>query len=223
MNDNKKTFQCPFCESAIPMEDVNVATDLALCRSCGKTCAFSLIGGVSEISVDCLKTPPRWIKAEKDFQGEITIVYRKLSPVLFFLIPFTAFWSGFSMWGIYGQQFVKGKFDLGQSLFGIPFLLGSIVLLTIIAFLLFGKWVITLCKGEGAVFVGVGFIGWKRHFRYARDSVVSLQKTSVEINNVPQKGILVRTGEKDFVFGSLLKEEAKKYIASAIMMEIGNV
>jgi hypothetical protein len=55
----------------------------------------------------------------------IEITYRRLSPVVLFLIPFTALWSGVSMWGIYGRQLVQGKFDPAHSLFGLPFLLGT--------------------------------------------------------------------------------------------------
>lgn len=43
------------------------------------------------------------------------------------------------MWGIYGTQIIKGKFELSQSLFGIPFLIGTIVLLSVIFFTLFSK------------------------------------------------------------------------------------
>ena len=82
-----------------------------------------------EISPDLLETLPKTIKMDTGFNGETIIVYHRLSPLLFFFLPFTAIWSGGSMIGIYGTQFWKCEFDLGQSLFGIPFLLGTIVLL----------------------------------------------------------------------------------------------
>lgn len=216
-------FRCPLCQSVIAADDVNVATDLALCRSCGRTSSFSAVSGSSEISLDSVNSPPRWIKAEKDFRGGMTIVYRRISPVLLFFIPFTAFWSGLSMWGIYGTQFRKGEFDLGQSLFGLPFLLGTIVLLIVITFLLFGRWKISLWNGTGSVFVGVGSLGWTRRFTYNRETLVSMRMTDVRVNEVPQKGILVRTNEKDFVFGTMLKEKVKQFIAASIMKAVTEV
>jgi hypothetical protein len=149
------------------------------------------------------------------------LTYRRLSPTLFFLIPFTALWSGGSMFGIYGTQIQKGKFDLGTSLFGIPFLLGTIILLGIIIFLLFGKWVITMNQGEGIVFVGIYSIGWKRHFSYNKNSLVCLQISDLKINNVPQQGILIRTDGRDFLFGASIKQEAKKFIAAVILKHVG--
>lgn len=201
------------------MDDVNVATDLALCRSCGNTSAFSVVTGSSEISLAALAKPPRCVKIERDFSGATVITYRKLSRVLVFLIPFTAFWSGLSMWGIYGNQFRKGEFDLEQSLFGLPFLLGTVVLLSIITFLFAGKWRITLKKGVGTVFVGVGTLGWTRTFSYNRDTLVSMRMTNVRVNEVSQKGILIRNETADLVFGTMLKEDAKQFITAVIMKE----
>ncbi len=213
-------YKCPLCGANIGMDDVNVATDIALCRSCGKTSAFSMVCGAAELSLDPLQNIPRGIRMENDLRGGITIIYHRLSPVLLFLIPFAAFWSGGSMWGIYGSQFRKGQFDLAQSLFGLPFLIGTIVLVGVIVFLLFGKWQITLGDGAGSVFVGVGTLGWTRYFTYNRNSLVTMRMTSVEVNHRPQKGISIRTDEKDFIFGTMLKEDAKQFIAAIIAKEV---
>ncbi len=213
-------YKCPLCGGNIAVDDVNVATDIALCRSCGKTSAFSMVSGVSELPLDPLQDIPRGVRIENDFRGGMTITYRRISPALLFLIPFAAFWSGGSMWGIYGTQFVKGRFDIGQTLFGIPFLIGTIVLLSIVAFLLLGKWRITLADGGGAVFVGVGTVGWTRYFTYNRDSVVTMRMTAVQVNHVPQKGILVRTDGRDFVFGAMLRDGVKQFIAATMMKAI---
>lgn len=215
----KRDYRCPLCQSAISTDDVNVATDLALCRSCGNTSSFSVVSGSSEISLQALAKPPRCVKIERDFSGATVITYRKLSPVLLFLIPFTAFWSGLSMWGIYGSQFRKGEFDVSQSLFGLPFLLGSVVLLSVITFLLAGKWQITLKNRAGTVFVGVGRLGWTRKFAYSRDTLVAMRMTNVRVNEVSQKGILIRNQSTDLIFGTMLNEEAKQFIAAAIMKE----
>jgi hypothetical protein len=212
---------CPFCRASIPLADVNVATDIALCRACGRTSAFSVVSGQSEISLDCLAEPPRCVRVEDGFYEGTQITYRRLSPVLLFLIPFTALWSGGSMYGIYGTQIIKGEFDLEQSLFGIPFAFGTMILLSAIVYLIVGRWVVTLNRGEGTVFVGVGPLGWTRQFSYNRDTLVSLSMTSIKVNDCPQKGILVRTGDKDFVFGALIRDDAKRFIAATIMQAVG--
>jgi hypothetical protein len=215
-------FQCPFCQSAISPDDVNVSTDLALCRNCGKTSSFAEVAGVDGIPADVLEHPPKGIRTMRNSRGDRKIVYRRISPILLFLVPFTAVWSGGSLLGIYGSQFRKGEFDLAQSLFGLPFLFGSLVLFVAIAYLAFGRWEIVLQKGMGSVFAGVGSLGWRRRFEYDRSTRVSLRMTNVEVNDVRQQGICVRTGENEFVFGTLIKEEAKQYIVASIRQSIAD-
>lgn len=216
----KSNYTCPLCQANIALDDVNVATDIALCRACGKTSSFADIIGVAEIPSDVLQQQPKYVQMTNDLHDGTVISYKKLSAILLFLVPFTALWSGGSMWGIYGRQFSNGTFNLGQSLFGLPFLIGTIILVSIIITLLFGSWKITLLNGQGTVFFGAGPLGWTRRFTYNRDTLIGLRSTSVKVNNVPQKGILVQNGDVEFTFGSLFPESVKHYIAATIKKEI---
>ena len=155
---------CPGCGQPISLQDVNVATDLALCRACGKTWTFSLANATKALKNVDLNNPPKGVRVETDYEGGTKITYKRLSPVAFFFVIFTALWGGGSMWGIYGSQIRKGQFSLFQSLFGLPFLFGTIVLCSLTAFFLFGRWEIKIRNGEGSVFVGVGPLGWRRLF-----------------------------------------------------------
>lgn len=216
----KSDYTCPLCQTGIALEDVNVATDIALCRACGKTSSFADLIGFTEISPNVLQPPPKHVQMTKNLQNGTVITHHKFSAILLFLIPFAAIWSGGSMWGIYGTQISNGTFDLGQSLFGLPFLIGTIFLVSVILVLLFGTWKITLLNGQGTVFFGVDPLGWTRRFTYSRDTLVGLRNTSLKVNNVPQKGILIQNGNAEFTFGSVLPEAVKHYIAAAIKQEV---
>lgn len=212
--------KCPFCKADISLEDVNVANDIALCRACGKTSSFAMLSSMSEVSFDNSKEPPRHIRIASDSTGDIKIVYRKLSPVLFFLIPFTLLWAGGSMTGIYIVPLLTGKMNMENALFGIPFLLGSMILVSIVTFMLFGRWELALRGGNGSAFIGVGPLGWTRYFSYNSKSTVCMRSTGVRVNNVPQEGICVLNGSEEIVFGSTIAPDAKRYLAAAIMREI---
>src|SRR2546423_1645734 len=106
-----KETLCPDCRNVISLEDVNVAKDIALCRGCGKVWTFSLVRATKELAGVDLQNPPKGVRIEEDFQGGMRIRFHRISRSLIFLIPFTALWSGFSMWGIYGSQIRKGEFD----------------------------------------------------------------------------------------------------------------
>jgi hypothetical protein len=213
---------CPNCQRLIPLEDINVSTDIALCRGCGRTFSFSMIRESGALLEQPLNLPPRHVRIEEHYPGQKTIRYKKISPVVLFLIPFTAVWSGFSMWGLYIQPLMQDPIDWGRMLFGIPFLLGTIVLVSVILFCLFGKWVITLDNGTGTVFVGLGSIGYTRSFHYGRDTLVSLKNSGISQNEVPLKGICIRNELDEFVFGSSIQEKSKLYIAALITEEAAN-
>jgi hypothetical protein len=146
----------------------------------------------------------------------IEITYRRLSPVVLFLIPFTALWSGVSMWGIYGRQLVQGKFDPAHSLFGLPFLLGTIVLLIIITYLLFGHWRINVGRGECEIFSGVGPLERRRRIRLERASLVRMEASTLKVNNVPQQHIVITTGDEQLKFGATLPAEARAFLAAVL-------
>ena len=212
-------YRCPRCGAQIPLADVNVASDLALCRACGQTSSFASLTGFSEIPNALPPEPPRWVKVEDGFFGGKTITYRRPSPILFFLVPFTALWSGGSMAGLYIVPLIRGEFEWDKALFGIPFLIGTVILLAVIAYLGFGKCEVTLENSEGKIFTGVGSLGWKRQFRYGTDTIVALKLTNMSVNNVKQTGIAITNPEKEIVFGTLLTKPAKLYLAAAIREE----
>jgi len=210
---------CPNCDCMIPMDDVNVSTDIALCRNCGRTHSFSMIRQSGVLLKQALDRPPRHVRVEELFPGRRTIVYKKIPGVVLFLIPFTAFWSGLSMWGIYIQPLLQGRLEWGKMLFGVPFLLGTIVLTFSILMCLFGKWVITLENGMGTVFVGVGRIGWTRAFSYGRNTLVTLKSSGIYQNDVPMKGICLKDEQGEIGFGSSIQENCKLYIAALLAEE----
>ena len=215
------TYHCQSCAAPIPLEDINVATDIALCRRCGATSSFASIRTLSDASALLSKPPPKGVKVERDMMGYGSIITYRRIPIglLLFVIPFTAGWSGFSMIGIYGSQIAKGEFNLLQSLFGIPFLFGTIALVSIILFGLFGKWTIRLNRGDGTVFVGVGMLGWKRKFTYTTFSTVRLEDSAITDDRQRTQVIAIKTDNTEFSFGSSLKKDVQKFITATLMRE----
>ena len=214
-------YYCPSCASPIPLEDVNVATDIALCRKCGVTGSFSLLCKLPN-AIDVLsKPPPKGVRLQHDMMdGSTTVIYRRIAAPMLFLVPFTLLWSVVTIGDIYGRQIFKGEFDLEKSLFGIPFLLGTVVLVTISLFGLFGKWVIRLNRGKGTVFLGVGMLGWKRSFAYNRNSIVTMQDSNICVNDRRLTSIIVKTDNASTSFGSTIRDDAKEFIAAVLMREL---
>ena len=181
---------------------------------------FSSIAEQSELGAVDLSAPPKGVRVGGDLIGGIEITYRRFSPVLFFLIPFAALWSGVSLAGIYGSQLAKGKFDWEASLFGLPFLIGTIVLLTVIAFLLFGSRRINLGRGVCGVFIGIGPLGWRRTIPLVPGTTVRLEASSLRVNNVRQRDVVVTTGDQSIKFGATLPDEVRAFVAAVLQKAV---
>ena len=115
---------CPRCRADIPLEDLNVSTDIALCRRCDETYSFAeLSRGGAPVDVDTARPPDgAWYESQGN-EFEVGATSRSWMAVI--LVPFTALWAGGSLWAIYGSQIAKGTFDPTSSLVGIPFRLAT--------------------------------------------------------------------------------------------------
>ena len=217
-----KPFRCPNCGQELPLADVNVAQDVALCRACGFTGSFLAAATVPRLSDEEMARPPKRVSLTREFGDALTITCRPKRTALLFLVPFVAIWSGVSMAVIYVVPLATGQFDWKMGLFGLPFLIGTVVLVAIILNVLVGKTTVTLTKGK--VQVGTHLLGWQRirEMDCDRETSVSLQKSSVRVNNVPQPEIVVSSGGKELRFGAMgLSDEAKKYVAGVLRRAAG--
>lgn len=207
---------CPTCRSRIAPDDINVSTDVALCRSCGNTFRLSeIIGATPSFSID-LHSPPSgaWYTPTTDgfTAGATTRTWMAL-----FLIPFTCVWSGMSMSGIYGSQIVKGEFNLSGSLFGIPFLLGTIFLISWCAMTVAGQVVVTRRSDQLTIFTGVGSLGWTRTCSLSDFSTVREGYAGGVLSWNNRQGPAIRLeGKRALAFGSILSADRRYFLLQVV-------
>jgi len=157
-------LHCPDCGLPIPASEVAPSAGLAVCRSCDKSHALEACKAAVPIGSrfqPLPSDPPKGVTAEELMDGfRLTLSTR--SAAAFFLIPFMCVWSGFSLGGIYGTQIWKGEFNLTMSLFGIPFVLGTLLFGSLAMMSAFGK--VVLEQRNGVLLHRVGFLGlfWTR-------------------------------------------------------------
>ena len=143
-------FHCPECGLPIETADLAPAQGLAVCRFCEKPfplAACQTAVPFAQRNIVPELTPPKGVDVVETMDGfRLTLSSR--SCIAFFLVPFTLFWAGGSLGGIYGTQIAKGKFELFQSLFGLPFLVGSVFLIAVTAMAVAGRSVVELAGGR---------------------------------------------------------------------------
>ena len=207
-------MKCPKCNSEIQTENINIQADIAQCLKCKNV--FKISENIDDLIDDNFSinaTPDEtWYK--NDFNKTI-IGASTRSPIAFFLVPFMLVWSGGSIGGIYGSQIIKGEFDLFQSLFGIPFLIGSVIFWSLALMAIWGKVEVTLDNKGGKIFTGIGSIGLKKHFLWSE--VSTLKESQPNLRYPGSQGrALVLEGKKRISFGTGLKEERLYYVFRAI-------
>ena len=170
-------FHCPECGLPIEVADLAPAQGLAVCRFCEKSHPLAACQAavpyeqrniVPELAV------PKGVRLEETMDGfRLTLSTR--SCIAVFLVPFTMFWVGGSVGGIYGTQIAKGEFSLFMSLFGIPFLAGSVILIAITVMAVAGRCVVELAGGKFSIRTGA--LGVYRTQSAAWDDVLSCRLT----------------------------------------------
>ena len=217
-----KPFLCPNCGKELPLADVNMAQDMALCRACGYTGAFLGAMSVPPMTDEEMARPPKRVSLQRGFDNSLTITCRPKKTALLFLVPFTAIWSGVSMTGIYIVPLATGHFDWKMGLFGLPFLIGTIGFLFAILYTLFGATKVTLAKGRVQVFMGVFGLGRTRELECGKGTTVTIEKSGYRVNNVPQPEIALACGDQKLKFGAMgLSNEAQQYVAAVLRRAAG--
>ncbi|MBO4512228.1 MAG: hypothetical protein J5746_05650 [Victivallales bacterium] len=147
---------CPKCGSEVAPDNVNVAKDTGYCESCKELFSLSELqhsGNTEEQHGEDMQLlqqePPSGVELMRSTR-ETIVLARHSRLHLLFIVPFTAFWGGGSMFAIYGTQIIKHQFDLKASLFGLPFLFGTIFLLFLIIYPLL-SWVMIRFNSIGVI------------------------------------------------------------------------
>ncbi len=208
-------MNCSNCNIEIPQDNINIKTDLAHCKNCGEINKISALINIADTSSFEIETTSKgtWYKKER---GSLIIGANCWSPIAFFLIPFALVWSGGSLGGIYGTQILSGEFDLMMSLFGLPFLIGSIILLSTITMFLFGKTELTLDNDEGKIFTGVGKLGRTKRFKWSDIDKIHETTSNVRVNNSRNLTKISIKGSKKTTFGMWLNERKQYYLLMSL-------
>ena len=201
-------IRCPLCRRTVTAEQVNMATDLALCPACNHGFKVSENFDFNPVNSAILSYPPKgaWFRKEID---RTVIGASTRSPAAFFLVPFMCAWSGFSLGGIYGRQIINGEFDLISSFLGIPFVIGTVLLGGYALMMTCGKVEVSIGR-TSSVLVGIGYFGWKRSFDWP--AVRSIREEQINGSN----GTILVEGNQRLKFGTGLNDQRRHFILHAL-------
>ncbi|MDD3469792.1 MAG: hypothetical protein PHE53_07415 [Thermoguttaceae bacterium] len=214
---------CPQCHQPILLEDIQPAANLAICRQCQVTHQLSRLVSENELDIVNLDQKPRQVTIENESDG-LRVTYKRIPGMFWFFLLFTCIWGGGSIGLIYIKPLLIDR-DVPSTamlLGGIPFVIGSIVLIGVLFCMSCGRHIVQVNstgrqEGTCTHFYGVGSFGVTKRIDYHRDTEVLLEDGNCKVNNQPLKDIVIRNrGEKEVRFGAFIPETSKLYLAALI-------
>ncbi|MBX3405929.1 MAG: hypothetical protein KF869_04105 [Phycisphaeraceae bacterium] len=132
----------------------------------------------------------------------------------------TWFPSPFASGGSGGTSSAGQGMPLSMTLFLcvflIPFVAVGMGVLGAALVAMAGRVEVRLRGPDGAVFTGIGPIGWRRRFDAASVKAVKFVESSVETNGKRQKLIGIETEHKTVKFGSVLTDQRRAWLGGAL-------
>lgn len=229
---------CPACGQAIPIDAINIAEGVALCRPCGKLHRLADLLDAATPDPDLIDSPPRGCRwDDTGFEVVVSASMRSVAGTGFLLL-FAAFWNsivsvfifiaaaglytnlvGPLPWGLAAPTSKNGApMTLGMSIFLcfflIPFILVGVCMGTAAMLSLFGRLVVTVRGPEGAVRTAIGPFGFTRRFDASAVRRVVITHTDSE-NGRRRNGIRIEA-DRTISFGSLLPDHRRDWLAAVL-------
>ena len=201
-------LKCPNCANLFATDPVTVETDIVFCPDCKEVYKISeLMACEPEVIEFGIANAPHGAWFRKNFDGW-TLGSTLRSGGAFLLIPFMCAWSWYTL-KVYGIQIAEGKFNLGLSLIGLPFLAVNVVLVALTLMAFFGKVTVSVERDAGRVFTGVGSIGWTRRFAWS-------EIHAIEDRDTGSTFAVVLVGNDRLKFRIAPDEKSREYVVQTL-------
>jgi hypothetical protein len=207
---------CKRCKQPIAAAQMNVERDLAVCSSCDEAYLISDLLAEGQGWLADAKEPPAGAWFRESFDGwDVGATTRSWQAL--FLVPFTCVWSGGSLGGIYGSQIVHGQFNLFMTLFGIPFVIGSVFLWGITIMSIFGTVAVNVVSDEATLFTGAFGLGRRKRFVWSTIKVVKDDVAYQSSRGGPRAIIVLEGVESARIrLGSMLSQDRLAYLRDVL-------
>ena len=204
---NDSEYKCPSCHHTVPITDIHVEKNIALCRNCGADHAFSDLINEKEHD-NILADPPKNLSIEKTAHG-ITMTFWK-ARIFAIAITIFAFILTGMVWGVMIPKMAQES--TLSLLFCIPFVFFDVLILCFAIFFLLGKSTISVTPGKGVYSCGIGILKFSRQFKLTSQTKFG-KKIIGHSNGVPIMRMTINNpAEKPITLGHLISDDAFPYI-----------
>jgi hypothetical protein len=241
------TPKCSRCNRPIAGEDINVANDVAYCRSCNLSFSLSdLTHGGLDAEVN-LNNPPSGAWCQSDGSGTVVGATHRSLGTSVGALAVGLFWNGIvSMFVLLNlsstmrllhipvpEWFPAPKMNgdtmsVGMTLFLwlflTPFIAVGLAMVGAFASALAGRTEVRLGNADGSVFTGIGALGLRRRFVPSEVKDVRIDDRQWRDNDGDRRRrtciVLETRPGKRIRFGTMLTEERRSFVAAAVRQKL---
>ena len=231
---------CSKCRRTIPPDDINVANDIAYCRDCNISYRLSELTFDNDLGTALdLNHPPAGAWFVKDGGGTVIVATNRSLGAAAGLLFFALFWNGivsvFVLVVLAGTlhhlhiplpawfpapKMNGGDMSVGMTIFLWIFLTPFITVGLLVAGsclnCVFGRTEVRVAGAQGAVFTGIGALGWRRPFDASQVKEARIRE-STSSKGQTSCNIVIETREgKEIKFGSMLSGERRQFVLGAL-------
>lgn len=228
----------------MPVDDINIAEGVGLCRPCQKLHRLSdLVTPDESLCVEVVKAePPKGTSLRDDGVTTTISASTRSASAAGFMWFFTIFWNSIVSVFVYialsavlvhigvlpSSMLVpmssnggpSKPMDVGMTIFLCVFLIPFVVIgagtFLVAMTSSFGKTQVILRGNDGVIRTGIGPITLKQRFNTATISSVRLGNSDISQNDKPLKAIMLIGPEKTIKFGTMLNEERRRWMGSML-------
>lgn len=216
-------YPCPKCGSMISLDEVNVAKDTVICKTCATVSSLSELQKINSDAELIKKSPlPKGLKVEKTKKGMI-ITYKKLDFNYASFLIFSLLLNG-GLWvtiiGVYFENITEGRehstFEIFAAIFLGVLAFGLLLYAMIPACC---KTVMALRPGQGELYRGIGNNGRRWTFLLNKDCTVEFRKGTTSGQIQPYQIFISQPTGKPFTLCSSVSSEDTLHYICAILRQ----
>lgn len=219
----KLPYPCPKCGGMISLDEVNVAKDTVICKTCGTVSSFSELQERNRDEELIKNSPlPKGLKVEKTKKGMI-LTYKKLDGVYRYILILSLLFN-VCIWtciiGAYYENKTEGTENNDVLNFVVAFLVFmgfGIGLYSMIAGCC--KTVITLTPGQGELYRGIGNHGRRWSFLLNKDCTIEFRRDTTSEKEQPYQIFISQPTGKPFTLCSAVSSEDTLHYICAILRQ----
>ncbi|MDB5387711.1 MAG: hypothetical protein JWM11_3357 [Planctomycetaceae bacterium] len=213
-------LNCPLCNTEFDKFNIDYNTDLTYCVRCRLEYRYGQLQAMAAAKRFATSQCPKHLTVHEAGQ-RTEITYRRISPIVWFLIPLTYFTLATALRGGIDPITLESFSSCEQAVIRRPLLAIAAFLVCASIYLLLARIQIVLNGKQSEISRGFGWLVWRRKFDATQVRYVAIRLGNVSVNDETQPEIRLVLEQGSWIaFGALWTDESRQYVAGLLATKL---